>query len=433
MKSSIKIAICILLITGNYCFSQQNIPILKTNSTRLDIKEGGKLDKGGWTLDPELKLDIYELPNKRIDQTITLYSDLDSITINIKPNNIYDFIVLLNNKDKFSCRISSKFNNYRKDCKNCIITKDEIPFTIGSDNRILINGKLNNGEKIDFMFDTGAGSDLLYKTGLKKSSQINFTGQGIISGGGGQATTKLSMNNKLQIADLIWDNYSFQYLEKQADKSDALIGFSVFEDKVVEINHDSKIMTIHSALPKLDNGYKKCNFKKIGGLYFIELTLQIGNKQITEWFDFDTGNTGSITIHNELANEQKLNGLMEKIGESSYGGIGPNKIFLDRVMLPKLKIGGFELDAVPILIEKPSTVENLSYPIVGVEILNRFNMVIDYQNSVVYLKPNSNISQPYFKKKDNAIIFVISLCVILLSISSLYFYKRRQRKIQFNQ
>lgn len=416
-----------LLIGGISIGLSQNLTqILRTNVTKIDINEGGKLDKGGWTLAPELELDVYELPNKRIEQKISLYSDVDSITFDIKPNNNYDFIILLKNKDKFPCRISSKYNNYRKDCNGCMITKDNIPFTLGKDNRPIVKGRLNNGKEIEFLFDTGAGADLLYKTGYKKSPKINFSNQIILSGGGGESSSQFSTNNQLQIADLIWDNYHIYYLEKQVDKTDAVIGFTVLEDKVVEINHDNKMITIHSELPKLDNGYKKCRFKKIGGLYFIELTLQIGEKEITEWFDFDTGNTGSITIHDELANEQKMYGLMEKIGESSYGGTGPNKIKADRVLLPKLKIGEYELNEVPILIENPSELENLSFPIVGVEILNRFNLVIDYQNSVVYLKPNNNFSQPYFKKKDNTIVYVLSIGSILLSASLLYFYKKNK-------
>ncbi len=398
MKKTI-ISIIFLFIFGSIAFSQNQatLPVLKTNVNKLDIKEGDNLQKGGWVLAPNIELDIYEADNKNIEQTITLSSDIDSISFKVKPNSDYDFIIVLNGKDKFPSRISTKSNTYRKDCNNCVITSDSIPFEIERDNRILIKGKVNDGDSLGFLLDTGAEGYGFYKSGFNKMPNLKFAGTNISEGGGGQVTGQYSLNNKLQISGLIWDRITFNYAAQQLYNYDGLIGSTIFEGKIAEINFDKKEIVIHSEMPNLEKGYSKTNFKRISGIYFIELTLQIGDRKISGWFDFDTGNTGTLNISNEFAKENQLYDSMKKIGESSGRGVGPNTIKNDKVSLPKLKIGDYELSELPIFVEQPSTVENVSFPIVGIDILKRFNWVIDYKNNAIYFKPNNLFNSAYKK------------------------------------
>ncbi|WP_372645612.1 transglutaminase-like domain-containing protein [Ancylomarina sp.] len=82
-------------------FAQKELPIIKANSSKVDIKDGNNLRKGTWTIVPEANPDIYTTSAKEV----TFYTDIDSISFEIKPNEQYDFIILLNEKDSARTRI----------------------------------------------------------------------------------------------------------------------------------------------------------------------------------------------------------------------------------------------------------------------------------------------------------------------------------------
>jgi hypothetical protein len=266
---------------------------------------------------------------------------------------------------------------------------DTIPFRLGPDNKIYIEGTINDEQMIKFIFDTGAEGIWLYKSGLAKSSAIKFHGQSTISGVGGKINSEYSLNNKLQIAKRTWRNRTIDYSGIQLHNSDGGIGHTLFEENVIEMNFDTGVLIIHDSLFTPENGYTKCRLQKRGGNYFIEVALFTGIKRINEWFHFDTGSSGTLNIHNEFVASQKLYGTMKKIGDHSASGIGPAVINFERVILPKLIIGEFELTQIPISLEIPSNKEHLSFGIIGIDIVKRFNIVLDFQHSFAYLKPNS--------------------------------------------
>jgi len=101
------ITLCVLLILiAQIIFAQQQL-IIKAGSRKVDVKDGEIYQKGVWNLSPEAKPDIYYAIEPINKKRITFYTDVDSISFNIKPGNICDFIILLNNKDTCYTRISA--------------------------------------------------------------------------------------------------------------------------------------------------------------------------------------------------------------------------------------------------------------------------------------------------------------------------------------
>jgi len=94
----ISLLICII-ISGNV-FSQQ---IIHATSTLVDIRDGGSYHKNYWTIMPEVRPDIYETPNK--NDTVTFYTDIDSISFFVEADKTYGFIIVLNNKDSAHLQI----------------------------------------------------------------------------------------------------------------------------------------------------------------------------------------------------------------------------------------------------------------------------------------------------------------------------------------
>lgn len=88
--------------------SQQKLPVIKASSKKVDIRDGNIFQKGIWNLSPEIKPDVYTVINSLDkEKKVTFYTDIDSISFNVSPGAVYDFIVLLNNKDTCYVRASA--------------------------------------------------------------------------------------------------------------------------------------------------------------------------------------------------------------------------------------------------------------------------------------------------------------------------------------
>ncbi len=85
--------------------TQKNLPIIKANSSKVSIRDGEEFKKDYWNLSPDLKPDIYNTVAKE-KKRITFYTDIDSISYIVEPNNQYDFVILLNKKDSAFTRIN---------------------------------------------------------------------------------------------------------------------------------------------------------------------------------------------------------------------------------------------------------------------------------------------------------------------------------------
>ena len=100
MKTKFFVLLTAVLLTQTIT-AQKELPIIKANSPQADIKEDNNLRKNAWRIVPEANPDVYKTSAKKV----TFYTDVDSISFNISPNNQYDFVILLNEKDSAKTRI----------------------------------------------------------------------------------------------------------------------------------------------------------------------------------------------------------------------------------------------------------------------------------------------------------------------------------------
>ena len=109
MKQTTYFTFLLLILIGQTTFAQKKLPIIKANSTSVDIKDDNQLRKNAWTIVPEEKLDVYTTSAKKV----TFYTDIDSISFKVEPKKQYDFVILLNGKD--SARTKIKYEPSRLD------------------------------------------------------------------------------------------------------------------------------------------------------------------------------------------------------------------------------------------------------------------------------------------------------------------------------
>jgi len=104
-----KIKITLIIIfsfVGQFIYAQKNIPIIKSTSKKVDIRDGKNFKKQWWTISPELNPDIYE--TNSLGQKVTFITDKDSISVEIKKDTKFDFVILLNDSKKAYTQIAYK-------------------------------------------------------------------------------------------------------------------------------------------------------------------------------------------------------------------------------------------------------------------------------------------------------------------------------------
>lgn len=428
MKSSITISIALLLCTINYSFAQEKLKLVKATSQKVAIKDGSKPITKDWNwLQTSNKPTVFELEKNKQKRKVVFYTDSDSIAFDVESNKRYNFKVVLNSKDTCYAQLSTVIPTYSKNCNGCKITTDTIPFYLGKDNNIHIKTKVNNSQELDFIFDTGAGIVCLTAKGFKRSKVI-LDGDVENAGFGGTKTEKTSSNNTLEINDLVWKNLSilcFGTKDKNINENgiDGILGYNIFEDKVVEIDYDKSILIIHNHLPSTVASFTKMETKEN---LFIKLNLSNTKKNSSGWFFFDTGSESNLIIENRFRTSSDLFETMKILGKGKSKGTG-GEITNEIVLLPELTIGDIKLQNFPtLLLPEKSEDEFYKDGIIGNQILKRFNTIIDYPNLTVYLKPNGFINDSFKKKDDTSMNLILYLSIAVLLLSGLfYIYKRK--------
>lgn len=278
-----------------------------------------------------------------------------------------------------------------------VFAQDTIPFTIGKNNKIYIKVRVNNSDELNFMYDTGADVCAIKKSVLDKTA-AKIDGKEENIGIGGISMVETSSKNEIKINTIHKNEQKLVVLDYKSESEfeDGIIGWTYFEDKVVNINYGIKKMIIHDKLPEIPQEYMKLKCKKIDNLYFVPLTLVVKGKKITDWYELDTGCDGSIIISNLLGTKRRLFGKMTKIGSSVSRGSDNNAIENDLVLLDELRIKNYRFYRIPVdLTITESSVENND--ILGNNFLKRFHVFMDFKNNTIYLKVNNLVHSCYLE------------------------------------
>jgi hypothetical protein len=371
------------------------LPVVCANSTKVDIRDSGRELRGVWTIQPEAELDVYYARRAKGSRKVTFRTDIDSISFDVRPGQQYDFVVLLNGKRRCRSRISTLRETCRKEGAPGAPAEDAIPFTLGRDHKIHIEGRINDSGPLDLLFDTGADTLVLYPSGLAKKASVRVDGKVENAGTGGVATGGASNDNRVALGALRWDHESVLLIDKQADRADGIVGHNLFEDKVVEIDYDAMLLRVGDAVPERATAWTALPIRFSGTIPAVQVRFETGPEAFDEWLVLDTGSSLSVQLNQGSAEKHRLHGSMKKLGSSRMGGVGDGKIRNEVMLLPRLRTGKQELRDLPVHVEESSGMVQEPGGHLGMDVLKRFNTVLDFRNDVAYLAPDTLYGTPY--------------------------------------
>ena len=367
---------CLLLLMpflgASSIFAQSTLPMIKATSKSVSINDGGFLDKNVWTLSPKARPDVFTADRTRKTKWVTFYTDIDSIRVKVRPGTKYNFIILLNGKDSCYTQIASAIAPENRLERN-IDTHDTLPFTLTSFNAIRVKAIINDADTLNFYFDTGSFDFRLKKEVLPKNTKVF----------------------KLQMGHLVWNNPAIAPTVVTAHEMDGKFGWNLFEGKTVEIDYDHNLLIIHSRLPKALKGYVKSKLEFVRSFVCAKGSFEIENKKYPGDFLFDTGSDQAAIIDSTWASRLHFPANLTLIKSSVLRDPRGVEYKTKVVLAPLLNINHFELTNIPTLVLGSKNPAGFEINDLGNDLLKRFNMILDFKNDCLYLKPNKLMGVKY--------------------------------------
>jgi hypothetical protein len=269
---------------------------------------------------------------------------------------------------------------------------------------IHIRGSVNGKEGI-FLIDTGADNlyldTLFYAAGnYMFKNLLNYRIEGIGTG----------YQNIIIIQDTV--DFSFgRYRYRTTfvpvmklkpiggDFIDGLLGTAYFLNSVLEINYSREYIQIYDSIDQVDlKGYDMVSLKNIDHSYTAPVAITINNQTLSGEFLIDLANPSS-SLTSLAAYENKLQDKIERKAKfyNAYGGVGgesagyefiAQSVAISNFNLPNA-ILGYSTDTAGML-EEGDYIGML-----GNNILDRFDLIFDFPNNNLYIRPGEKFEEPF--------------------------------------
>ncbi len=368
--------------------------VIKASSKHVTINDGGRITKDAWTLSPQIKPDIFTADRTRKTKWVTFYTDLDSIRVKVKPGTRYNFVILLNGKDSCYTQIASAIapeekTGHRKGA-------DTIPFTLSTYNAIHVKAIVNGMDTLNLHFDVGSFDFRFTKDAILHKTRLLPDRADALAGKSKGDYQHLNPVLSLQMGSMTWQNPGIVPTGLTAHDMDGRFGWNLFEGKKVEINYDKHCLIIHSELPKQMKGYVRSELEFMESFVCINGVIKIGANAYPGRFLMDTGSDQAMILDKDWTARQHFpEDSLRLIKSSSLKDPRGVSYETKIVRMPCLKLNGFELRNIPAYILSGRNPVGFEVNYLGNDLLKRFNLILDFKNDHVYLKPNGLMKLEY--------------------------------------
>lgn len=286
-----------------------------------------------------------------------------------------------------------------------ITSKSQIilPFELYENKYVLIKiPGINNQDTLTFYFDTGASTTLINKETAKKYNIIADFQQSV-PGASGNKIYEIATNQQIYLTQQKSINHINIVIEDLTrlngsigKKFDGIIGNDILKDYLTQIDFDKKQIYLYPFNSKLEKkGYTEIDFTFNNSIPIPQfpITIELLNgEKFSGNILFDSGAGILLYINTPF---QQENNIINKVGKTivSTQNDLSNKTEITLSVIKSLSIGTYKFDGkLPVRISTDNAGVS-SYKgylgILGSDIINRFNIILDYSIQKLYLKPNN--------------------------------------------
>lgn len=279
----------------------------------------------------------------------------------------------------------------------------KFPFTQISGGIIILKAQLDNfPDSLNFVFDTGSGGISLDSVTANYLNLKVEKSEKTIRGIGGIKMVEFAYDHQLRFKGLQVQHLDFHINDYElltsvyGIKIDGIIGYSFLRRYIVRLDYDNLFLEV----------YTPGTYKYPRGGYLLKpnfstLPLQSASindeRIINSRFIFDTGAGLSFLLSKDFVDDSTVFKKSRKFYPTQAEGLG-GKRQMTLAVAKEVKIGPYKFKRVPIhVFEDDFNVT--SYPllggIIGNDILRRFNVILNYPEQSIHLKPNSHFTESF--------------------------------------
>ena len=270
------------------------------------------------------------------------------------------------------------------------------PFVLLNGGIIVLKAKVDNSaDSLNFVLDTGSGgisldSTTVVELGLKVSKS-----ERTIRGIAGLRLVDFVYDHTLQLKGLEVPHLDFHINDYELLSSvygvriDGVIGYSFLRRFIVKVDYDNLFLEV----------YSPGNFKYPRGGYMLHpdfsnlpiFPAQLkDDRTIAERFIFDSGAGLCMLLSKDFMEDSALIKKGKPIYTTQAEGLGGKKV-MELTVMKEVRIGPYKFKQVPVHIFDDEF-NVTSYPLLGGlfgnDLLRRFNLIINYPDQKIHIKPN---------------------------------------------
>jgi predicted aspartyl protease len=260
-----------------------------------------------------------------------------------------------------------------------------------------------NGEKLLFLLDTGARFLILMDTPKVKQMNLNRGFDLALSGWGEEQHSQAYQTDISRIdmggvyfedmkAALIPVSQTSYYLREDEAIYDGVIGHDMMRHFTWEFDANANSIVLSAAPYQPEETAHKLEMSSFMSKISVDGMLTF-NDDITveKSFIIDTGSRHYVKLSTAYPESNDIVLPTEGVRAADFGLSG--KVEHDRVSLPKLSLGGIDIQNVKVNLI-PSDDED-DWWVLGNALMNQYKTVIDYQQEVFYLIPQKPLKTDY--------------------------------------
>jgi len=288
---------------------------------------------------------------------------------------------------------------------SCTISQETNLIPIKSERNItLVTVKIGDVEIPKILLDTGLPFDgvMIYNPDYRDSFDLSNAVRVNIGGAGdGEGSYALMLDSaEFMLGDLVMINQKILVLQNDIYKgfpTNGIIGYSIFGHYAVEMDYDKNIMILHDAGNfKADTGWTEIPlYFKNNNIPWMDAYVVVENEEpilLRMYIDFASRDAV------ELLEKPDMKLTLPEVTEDALLGRGlRGDIYGKKGRIAKLIIGPYELKDVAAVFPpaKTRSKQENADGILGNNSLRRFNLIFDYENKKLYIKPNSHFDERF--------------------------------------
>jgi hypothetical protein len=258
-------------------------------------------------------------------------------------------------------------------------------------------------DSLNFIFDTGCGSVSLDSMTAAAFGMVPRTSSAVIHGVAGICPQRLVDGQSLHLGDITIDSLSVQVCDYDilssiyGEKIDGIIGYTLFSRYLVKVDYDKLRMDLYTRGPIT---YPRGGYllkPRLFGLPMLEGQVADA-RDVRSRFYFDTGAGLCLLFSTSFATDSAVFSPKRKKPVRIQGaGLG-GKTEMQLTTLRNFSLGPFRFRQIPTYIFEDAY-DVTSYPqlagLIGNDLLRRFNLILNYDRSEIYILPNESFGQPF--------------------------------------